>query len=233
MTIEGTNAQPTTETGTPPVSQEPELQTNETGVNDLGGNPEPIENDVDDGAGKEIGEEDKGKDGENELFGKPETYDYKEVQLPEGMALDESMTGKLNEFATKTNLSQKGANELAALGVELSQQIQQQTVEAMGKLQEAKIQSYLQLLNTDKEVGGAKYKESIETANLAYDAFFGDEELRTIIAESGANKHPKFIKALKAIGSQMKQDTIHSSTNPSTEKQNREDILYPSMSDEK
>lgn len=180
--------------------------------------------------GKEGKEDEKEKE-EKELFGKPEAYDYKDVKLPEGMALDEGMTKQFNDYANKLNLSQKGANDLMAMAVELTQQTQQQTVEAMGKLQEAKIEGYKQLLNSDKEVGGANLKESIATANVAYDAFFPDEELRTMLAEGGLNVHPKFIKALKAIGSQMKNDTIHSSGNPANEKRSREDILYPSMQD--
>ena len=145
------------------------------------------------------------------------------------MQLDEAMTGKFNEYATKLNLSQKGANDLMAMAVELTEQTQQQTLAAMGKLQEAKIESYKQLLNTDKEVGGANLKQSIETANLAYDEFFKDEDLRLMLAEGGLNVHPKFIKALKAIGSQMKNDTIHAGSGAAKDKREREDILYPSM----
>jgi len=201
------------------IKTEPPSEDNSEGE-DPNGKQEP--------EGKE-NEKDKEKKDDNELFGKPENYDYKGVKLPENMQLDEAMTGKFNEYAGKLNLSQKGANDLLAMAVELTQQTQQQTVEAMGKLQEAKIESYRQLLNSDKEVGGANLKESIATANVAYDAFFKDEELRVMLAEGGLNVHPKFIKALKAIGSQMKDDTIHSSGNPAEDKKNREDILYPSM----
>ena len=195
----------------------------------LGGNAEEEQTQE----GQQTEEKKKEEDGkqENEFFGKPEAYDYKDVKLPENMQLDANMTGKFNEYAAKLNLSQKGANDLMAMAVELTQKTQQQTVEAMGKLQEAKIEGYRQLLNSDKEVGGANLKESIATANVAYDAFFPDEELRTMLAEGGLNVHPKFIKALKAIGSQMKNDTIHSSGNPAAEKKAREDILYPSMQD--
>ena len=182
------------------------------------------------------GTEDKGKkegEEENEFFGKPETYDYKDVKLPENMQLDEAMTGKFNEYAAKLNLSQKGANDLMAMAVDLTEQTQKQTVEAIGKLQEAKIEGYRQLLNSDKEVGGANLKESIATANVAYDAFFKDEDLRVLLAEGGLTVHPKFIKALKTIGSQMKNDTIHTSGNPAETPKNREDILYPTMNEDK
>lgn len=181
---------------------------------------------------KEGKDKKEGKE-ENEFFGKPENYDYKDVKLPDNMQLDEAMTGKFNEYAAKLNLSQKGANDLMSMAVELTQQTQQQTVEAIGKLQEAKIEGYRQLLNSDKEVGGANLKESIATANIAYDAFFKDEDLRVLLAEGGLNVHPKFIKALKSIGSQMKDDTIHSSGNPTETPKNREDILYPTMNEDK
>lgn len=239
MTTELTNAGAGNEAAANAAAEGQEEQTN---ANALGGD---LEEGAEGSEGQEGGEgkegegqeenkegEEEGKKDDNDLFGKPEeTYDYKDVKLPEGMALDEAMTGKFNEYATKLNLSQKGANDLMAMAVELTQQTQQQTVNAMGKLQEAKIEGYKQLLNSDKEVGGAHLKESIATANVAYDTFFKDEELRTMIAEGGLNVHPKFIKALKAIGSQMKNDTIHSSGNPATEKKSREDILYPSMQD--
>lgn len=176
--------------------------------------------------------EKKEKAEENELFGKPEAYDYKNVQLPEGMQLDTDMTNKFNEYATKLNLSQRGADDLMQMAVELTKQTQQQTVEAMGKLTEAKIEGYKHLLNTDSEVGGAKLKESIATANLAYDAFFKDEDLRVMLAESGMTVHPKFIKALKSIGAQMKNDNIHSAGGAAAEKRERQDILYPSMAED-
>ena len=178
------------------------------------------------------GEGENKEDKENELFGKPEAYDYKNVQLPENMELDAEMTGKFNEYAAKLNLSQKGADDLMQMAVELTKQTQQQTVDAIGKLNEAKIEGYRQLLNTDKEVGGARLKESIATANLAYDAFFKDEDLRVMLAESGMTVHPKFIKALKSIGAQMKNDTIHTEGGAAAEKRERQDILYPSMAED-
>lgn len=216
-----------TETNT--ENQEQEQQSKET---DLGGDIKETEKKDDKPEEDKKEEKKEGEGEEDELFGKPEAYDYKDIKLPENMQLDEAMTGKFNEYASKLNLSQKGANDLMTMAVELTEQTQKQTVEAMGKLTEAKIEGYKQLLNSDSEVGGAKLKESVATANLAYDGFFQDEELRTLLAEGGLNVHPKFIKALKAIGSQMKQDTIHSSGNPAADKKSREDVLYPSM-DEK
>jgi hypothetical protein len=177
---------------------------------------------------KEEGDDDKDDKKTEDLFGKPENYDYKDVKLPEGMQLDEKMTGKFNEYATKLNLSQKGANDLMTMAVELTEQTKQQTLEAMGKLTEAKIESYKQLLRTDKEIGGAKLNDTLKTATLAYEAF-ADQETQELLAEAGLTVHPKVIKMFQAIGSQMQQDKVHVSKNPAGDKKNREDILYPSM----
>lgn len=176
---------------------------------------------------KEEGDDKDDKKTED-LFGKPENYDYKDVTLPEGMQLDEKMTGKFNEYATKLNLSQKGANDLMTMAVELTEQTKQRTLEAMGKLTEAKIESYKQLLRTDKEIGGAKLNDTLKTATLAYDAF-ADQETQELLAEAGLTVHPKIIKMFQAIGSQMQQDKVHVSKNPAGDNQSREDILYPSM----
>lgn len=166
-----------------------------------------------------------------EFFGKPEAYDYKDVKLPEGMKLNEELTKEFNTYAGRLNLSQKGADDLMAMAVKLTESTSKKTLEALAKQQEAQKEGYKQLLNTDREIGGAKLKESLATANVAYDAFFGDEELRDMIGQTGLNVHPKFIKALKAIGVQMKNDTIHTSNNPGADKRSREDILYPSMNE--
>lgn len=169
----------------------------------------------------------------DENFGRPENYDFKDVKLPENMQLDEGMTKEFSEYASKLNLSQKSANDMMAMAVKLTEQTQKQTVEAIEQLQQQKIEGYKVLLNRDKEIGGAKLNESIATANVAYDAFFKDEDLRVMLAESGLTVHPKFIKALKAIGSQMQDDKVHSTGSQPAESRSREDILYSSMDDKK
>lgn len=176
------------------------------------------------------GKEDKQEIEENkDLFGKPETYDYKDVQLPDGMTLNKDMTDKFNAYAAKLNLSNKGANDLMTMAVDLVKNERENAINSFNQLQAQKIENYKYLLNTDKEIGGSKLKESIKTANIAYDAFFKDEELREILADGGLNVHPKFIKALKQIGANMNEDKIYSSPSPADEKLSREDILYPSM----
>ncbi len=163
-------------------------------------------------------------------FGRPETYDFKEVKLPENMILDENMTGKFLKYASKLDLSQKSANDMVAMAVELTEQARKNTLSAIEQLNSAKIESYRMKLKSDEEIGGVKLNDALQNANIAYDSFFKDDELRSIFAESGLTVHPKFIKALKAIGQEMKEDTIHTGGYPNQQR-SHEDILYPSMKD--
>lgn len=167
----------------------------------------------------------------DDLFGQPESYDYHEIELPEGMILDEMRTNQFSDYAKKLNLSQKGANNIVKMAVDLTEQTKRQTLDAFLNIQKEKIEGYKNALVCDREIGGNKLNSAIETANIAYDGFFADEELRSLIAESGLSVHPKFIKALKEIGENMKEDSVHSSLNSSYKPRNIEDILYPSMKD--
>ena len=171
-------------------------------------------------------------DNKNEFFGKPDIYDYKDIQLPDGMSLNENMTAKFNDYASKLNLSQKGANDLMSMAVELAKTTREQTLNSVQEFQKQKYESYKQLLNSDKEIGGSNLKESLNIANIAYDEFFSDDELRNILRDGGLTVHPKFIKALKTIGSKMKDDNIFVGNNPSDNSVSREDILFPTMNEQ-
>ena len=164
-------------------------------------------------------------DPNKEYFGKPEKYDYSELKLPEGMQLHQESTEKINEFISKFDMSQKGANELMALAVEHTKQVQTQLEQAIAQAQEQKIASYKEALKTDKEIGGAKLKENLQIANVAYDKF-GNDKFKALIEENGLISHPEFVKVFHSIGKLVQNDTIHNSTTPPVEKRTPAQVLY-------
>lgn len=166
------------------------------------------------------------KESENELFGKPEQYDYKEV-LPEGMELNQEMTTKFNEIASNLDLSQKGASELMSLAIELTQQTQQNIAEAYKQNLETKKADYAKSLKVDKELGGAKLNDTLKTATLAYNKFASDE-IKDILAQTGLDNHPGVVRIFHELGKQMENDNIHSG-NPVSEKKNHAQVMYPDM----
>ncbi|MFA5659601.1 MAG: hypothetical protein WC900_10010, partial [Oscillospiraceae bacterium] len=89
---------------------------------------------------KKTAEELAAEEAQKELFGKPESYEYKDLSLPKGMELNQEVTGKFNEIAQKLNLSQTGANELMNLAVELTQQHQSQFQEIIAQQTEVQRQ---------------------------------------------------------------------------------------------
>ena len=176
--------------------------------------------DADDNASEE--EDENADDAKKELFGKPEKYEY---EMPEGYSLNEELTSEFNEIAGKYDMSQKGANELMALAVKLTQQTQTKIEDAYAQAHEARKSEYQKALVNDKEIGGAKLDENLKVANLAY-VKFAPQEVQDILLETGLNAHPQIVKMFVSIGKQIQHDTIHDGNSPSGEQRSAADILY-------
>lgn len=168
----------------------------------------------------------------DELFGKPEQYDFKSLEIPEGVELDTEMTSEFTKIASQLNLSQKGADELMKLGINQASKIQQtlntKIDEYVENQRQAQIEAFKISLNTDPEIGGTKLKQALIDANEAYNAF-ADDEVKDILAKTGLNMCPPIVKMFKRIGEQVKDDTIHQTGGD--KKSRTADDWFPSMKD--
>lgn len=164
-----------------------------------------------------------------EYYGSPEKFDYTEVQLPEGMELDTDILSEFEPIAKKLNLSNRSANALVALAVKLTQNNVAKFSEYAAQLQEAEKDSYLQLLNTDKELqfgDPQQYDQYINVAIKGVNAVATDG-LKQILKDKGLTHHPEFIKTFHKIGLLCQNDSIPDATfsvNTTTERP--ADILY-------
>ncbi|MBQ4122578.1 hypothetical protein IJD44_02485 [bacterium] len=161
-------------------------------------------------------------------FGKPEFYDYSEVELPENYSYNEELLNEFNDLAAKYNLSQKSANELMSMAVKLTKLAGDNFSQAMAEQTRQQHENYKQMLNTDREIGGARLLNTINTANIAY-AEFADSEVQKILTETGLYCHPKIVKMFYKIGKRMQNDSVHGVNSPAILKESREDILFPTM----
>lgn len=161
-------------------------------------------------------------------FGKPEAYDYSQVELPENYCYDEKLLNEFNDLASKYNLSQKSANELMSMAVKLSKLASENYSLAMAEQSRQQIENYRRMLNSDREIGGSRLLNVINTANIAYSEF-ADSEVQKILNESGLNCHPKIVKMFYNIGKRMQNDSVWGSNSPAILKESREDILFPTM----
>ena len=165
---------------------------------------------------------------EDGYFGKPEKYDYSGVELPENYCYDEALLNEFNELAGKYNLSQKSANELMSMGVKLTQLMGNNYSQTMAEQQRQQIENYKHNLINDRKIGGANFERTMKTANIAYTQF-ADEEVQNLLAQSGLNCHPKIVGMFYDIGRRMQNDSIYGVNIAAAPKENREDILYPTM----
>lgn len=156
----------------------------------------------------------------------PETYDYSNVELPEGLQLDKELTDEFSNVAKEFNLSQSKADKFMTVGVKLAQKLQDKFEVAFKEAKENQIKSYSTLLNTDEEIGGANLKQSLNDANIAYEAFVS-QEAAEILAETGLNKHPAIVKVFMKIGKELKNDSILKTGN--SQKERTADDWYPNM----
>lgn len=161
-------------------------------------------------------------------FGKPEKYDYSLVELPENYCYDEALLGEFNDLAGKYNLSQKGANELMSMAVKLTKLMSSNYSTALAEQHKQKIDNYRQMLVTDSEIGGINLPKAMQAANIAYSEFANDD-VQKLLAESGLNCHPQVVKMFYNIGKKMQNDTFHGINAAAVVKENREDILFPTM----
>ncbi len=161
-------------------------------------------------------------------FGKPEKYDYSLVELPENYCYDDALLGEFNDLAGKYNLSQKGANELMSMAVKLTKLMSSNYSTALAEQHKQKIDNYRQMLVTDSEIGGINLPKAMHSANVAYSEF-ANEDVQKLLAETGLNCHPQIVKMFYNIGKKMQNDTLHGINAAAVVKENREDILFPTM----
>ena len=165
---------------------------------------------------------------EESYFGKPERYDYSGVELPENYCYDEVLLNEFNELAAKYNLSQKSANELMSIAVKLTQLTGNNYAKTMAEQQRQKTEDYKYNLINDRKIGCANFERTMKTANIAYTQF-ADEEVQNLLAQTGLNCHPKIVGMFYDIGKRMQNGSIYGVSIAAAPKENREDILFPTM----
>lgn len=165
---------------------------------------------------------------EENYFGKPDRYDYSSVELPENYCYNEELLNEFNELAGKYNLSQKSANELMSVAVKLTKLMNDNYSKTMAEQNREKINNYKQLLNVDSEIGGSNLSRTMNTANLAYSEF-ANADVQSLLTETGLNCHPQIVKMFYNIGKRMQNDSVLGINSGAVLKENREDILFPTM----
>lgn len=124
----------------------------------------------------------------------PEAYD---LQMPEGVELDKVATDEFTTIAKELKLDQAAAQKLADIAAKQAQR----QVDAHTAL----VESWVEQVKTDKDIGGDKLNENLSIARKALDTF-GTPELRDVLNASGLGNHPAVIKAFVKAGKAISED---------------------------
>jgi hypothetical protein len=124
----------------------------------------------------------------------PESY---ELQMPEGIELDKASADEFTTIAKELKLDQAAAQKLADIAAKQAQR----QVEAHTKL----VESWVEQVKTDKDIGGDKLEENLGIARKALDTF-GTPELKDVLNASGLGNHPEVIKAFVKAGKAISED---------------------------
>lgn len=124
----------------------------------------------------------------------PEAY---ELQMPEGVELDKAAADEFTTIAKELKLDQAAAQKLADIAAKQAQR----QVDAHLAL----VESWVDQVKTDKDIGGDKLDENLGIARKALETF-GTPELRDVLNASGLGNHPEVIKAFVKAGKAISED---------------------------
>lgn len=161
----------------------------------------------DDATAKEGAEKDgqEGKEAAEPITGAPEAYDVTAFTMPEGVEFDAEMFDLVKDDLKGMDLSQKGAEQIVGI---FAQKVAPAIAERAAKAIEdagAELSANLARdLQADKEVGGAKLKESQAYAAKAIAQFIPDPseraEFSKFLNESGLGNHPLLTRVIAGSG---------------------------------
>lgn len=136
-----------------------------------------------------------------ETLGAPDgDYSTEGIEMPEGVSLDEGVTGKLGEVCRKLDLSQSAFSSIVK---EMTPVLQARQAEQLAEVKAA----FLRDLAADPELGGTSRKATMQKANRAY-AKFVDADTRKLLEASGLNCHPGMVRLFKRIADQISDDAV-------------------------
>lgn len=151
---------------------------------------------------------------------KPEVPDAYEFKMPEGIELDKSASDEFSAIAKELGLNQDKAQKVADVAAKMVQRQQE--------AHEATVQSWIEAVKTDKEIGGEKLNENLSIARKTIETF-GTPELKDILNATGLGNHPEIVKMALKIGKQISEDGFVRGANSKPTSDDPAKKLFPSM----
>lgn len=166
-------------------------------------------------------ESDKDKsESESESEDEKEDEDY-DLKLPEESHLSDADKERIAEYAKKQGLSKEAAQQL----IDDENSARAEFVDSFQEKHKEIVSGWVEQIKEDKELGGEKFKESVEFARRAVDRF-GNEELKDALERSGYGNHPELARFCARIGRAMGNDQTVFAGDKGSSERSMEDIFY-------
>ena len=165
--------------------------------------------------------------GDEDLFGKPEKYDYSKYQNLEGYDFDKELEEKFATIARKLNLSQSSVEMLMDIAYEMSEKQNKKFNDDKESEQLSRIENYSKMFDEDSELpnqNSSQIQEYMKIADYAYNRF-ASIKIKEIFKENGLIYHPELIKMFYKIGELAQEDDVSYSVKPVTGELSAAEIL--------
>jgi len=128
-----------------------------------------------------------------------------ELKVPENSLLSQAHIDALKSYAKEKGLT----NEQAQVHLEREHNAVKVGIEVMNQKAQAQSKAWLAEAQADKEIGGDKFAENVETANHALDTLFPGMDIRKFMDTTGFGNHPTILKGFVKIGKMLQPDKFN------------------------
>lgn len=130
----------------------------------------------------------------------PDAYDFKSIEIPEGMEYDEESAKAFGEVARKAGLSQEQAASIASYGMQYLQHGVDMAMQQITATQQ-------QWGEAAKKELGAQFDATVAKAAIGIDALETKVPgLRAVLNETGAGNRIEMIRMMAAVGELVGED---------------------------
>lgn len=148
-----------------------------------------------------------------------------QLTVPEGFQIPAEAQAEFLKVLQSDATPQEKANQLIKMHTDALANMQTGFDAAIDDHVATTAEAWAKEVESDKEIGGAKFKENVAVANKALN-HFGSDSLKSFLKESGLANHPEMVKLFFRIGNQISEGQIVTGAASAGSQPRREDILY-------
>lgn len=136
----------------------------------------------------------------------PEKYDFANLKLPDGIALNPALVDAISPILTKKGFTQEEANELVeAHGKALAEVSKADEAKREADFTEFMTQKVTEYQAQVRKEWGKDYDANLATAQKGM-ARIMSPAAKALLDETGLGNHPEFVKAFYAVGKMVSED---------------------------